>query len=60
MCKLVLKKSFFLVRKFLQAYDLHEHKLRLLQRMEGMGGGTQGDNLSQVIYGERNKTTDAK
>lgn len=33
------KKSFFLVRKFLQAYGLQGHKLRPLQRMEGMGGG---------------------
>lgn len=32
------KKSFFLVRKFLQAYDLEGHKLRPLQRMESIGG----------------------
>lgn len=34
------KKPFFLVKQFLQAYCLEVHKLRLLQRMEGLGGGT--------------------
>lgn len=32
------KNSFFLVRKFLQAYDLEGHKLGSLQRTEDIGG----------------------
>lgn len=46
MCKLVLKKkkSFFLVRKFLQAYCvLQGHKLRPHQKMEVFAGGMMGE-----------------
>lgn len=39
------KKSFFLVRKFLQAYDLQGHKLRLHHRKEDMWRGQR-----EIIY----------